>query len=346
MLNPCKEAESHLRREDRFTAAAFVSHASNRTSDQLDKIDLLPKIKHRVMLTKELAPIFAADEKAVKETFGIIAAVLDGKGYRTASGSHGERGYTGDYRFNWIGATTPVETRIHNIMAVYGCRFLFYECWFPEAEEEEFIAEMESMSSFVRAEECNALVNRFLVQHFTHFKANSVRLGDIECSKEFQRMLYRYARVMTLGRRAVETEMVEVEEGSGQTEERYISSPSEAPYRPFEMFRCIAIGSALTSGRMNITADDMEIIQRIAFSSVPAKRRRLLRCLIRAGGKLSSTDVEKQLQCSKPTALRRMRELAATELCEFHKNGLGSNVAHSITLSEKFRFLTPKADGN
>ena len=57
--------------------------------------------------------MFGGDDKALREIFGVVTAVLDGKGYKTATGTHGERGYDGDYRFNWIGATTPIPIRIH-----------------------------------------------------------------------------------------------------------------------------------------------------------------------------------------------------------------------------------------
>src|SRR5262245_64066077 len=43
---------------DNFTPAAFVSHASSVRRDELAKVDLLPRIKHKLLVTPELAPIF------------------------------------------------------------------------------------------------------------------------------------------------------------------------------------------------------------------------------------------------------------------------------------------------
>ena len=54
MLNPNQANEKYLRREDRFTAAAFVSNASNVSKANIGKIDLLPKIAGKVRITKEL----------------------------------------------------------------------------------------------------------------------------------------------------------------------------------------------------------------------------------------------------------------------------------------------------
>ena len=42
-------------RSDQFSPAAFVSHSATATREDLDKIDLLPRIKDRVLLTPELA---------------------------------------------------------------------------------------------------------------------------------------------------------------------------------------------------------------------------------------------------------------------------------------------------
>jgi hypothetical protein len=50
-------AEQFLLRVDDFTPASFVSHAANRKKSQLESIDLLPRVKDKVMLTKELAPL-------------------------------------------------------------------------------------------------------------------------------------------------------------------------------------------------------------------------------------------------------------------------------------------------
>jgi hypothetical protein len=342
MLNPIEETRPYLRREDRFTAPAFVSNASNRNASQLDKMDLLPKLKHRVMLTKELASMFGSDDKALRETFGIIAAVLDGRGYRTATGSHGERGYEGDFRFNWIGATTPVATRIHNLMAGFGCRFLFYECRFPEPDFEEISSKMKNASSYSMQEQCNALVNEFIKQHFERYKVKSVSLVDIECPDEVFKGLYGFAKLMTLGRRAVFHDEASATGSENEAERAYFASPPELVWRPIEMFRSICIGNALMSDRKRLTADDLAIIRHIAMSSIPDKRRKLLRCLIREGGRLTSTDAEKQLRCSRPTAIKWMRELAATEICAFHDNESGNNDPSLITLNEMFWFLVPK----
>src|ERR1700733_657719 len=114
-LEPIRPATKKvLIREDNFTPASFVSHASNRTAEQLEEIDLLPRLTGKTMLTKELATLFGADDKSLKASFGMLTSVLDGNGLTTNSGTHGQRGYaeeSREYTFNWIGATTPIPTK-------------------------------------------------------------------------------------------------------------------------------------------------------------------------------------------------------------------------------------------
>jgi hypothetical protein len=45
---------------DNFTPAAFVSHASNVKREDLDKVDLLPRIRYRTLVVRELGSIFGA----------------------------------------------------------------------------------------------------------------------------------------------------------------------------------------------------------------------------------------------------------------------------------------------
>src|SRR5262249_20359854 len=137
MLMPDRPTtKAALCRVDDFTPASFVSHAANRTEAQLKKIDLLPKVAGKTMLTKELAPLFQDNEKEQRQNFARLTSVLDGNGYVTTSGVHGSRGYEGRYLFNWLGATTPIPTHTYRVMAQLGNRMLFYGITGDEPTEE------------------------------------------------------------------------------------------------------------------------------------------------------------------------------------------------------------------
>jgi hypothetical protein len=112
-------------RSDKFTSASFVSHAANTKASQLNSIDLLPRIKDRVLLTPELAPIFRGKEDELTKEFSMITRVLDGQGLQSDSGTQGRRGYSGRHLFAWLGCTTPFDSRVWKVMSQLGSRLFF-----------------------------------------------------------------------------------------------------------------------------------------------------------------------------------------------------------------------------
>jgi hypothetical protein len=66
--------------------AAFVTHAPNVHQEDLKKIDLLPKIRHKVLITPEWAPTFRGKDEDLTERFSLLTPVLDGQGLWIDSG--------------------------------------------------------------------------------------------------------------------------------------------------------------------------------------------------------------------------------------------------------------------
>ena len=111
-------------RSDDFTPAAFVSNRVDLSAAQLARVDLLPKLKNRTLVTKELAPLVAGKQEDLKKTFATLTAVLDGKGYLRDSGAHGQRGYAEEINFSWVGCTPPLSSDVLAVMAQLGPRIL------------------------------------------------------------------------------------------------------------------------------------------------------------------------------------------------------------------------------
>src|SRR5215831_18627898 len=112
-------------RSDQFTPAAFVSHAANISNEDLEKVDLLPRIQHKVLLTPDLGTVFRGKTEELMHRLSIITRVLDGHGFTSDSGMHGQRGYAGDYLFTWLGCTTPFTDNVWQVMAQLGSRLFF-----------------------------------------------------------------------------------------------------------------------------------------------------------------------------------------------------------------------------
>ena len=89
---------------DSFSAKSMVSHSTAVKKEELAKIDMLPKIKNKFLLTPELSPTFAKKDDDLIEILGILTRILDGHGYESDTGAHGHRGYNEPIMFVWAGA--------------------------------------------------------------------------------------------------------------------------------------------------------------------------------------------------------------------------------------------------
>jgi hypothetical protein len=77
---------------DSFSPKSWITHTTAKDSEEeLGKLDMLPKIKDRLFLTPELAPLFTMDEKDLGLVWGTITRIADGHGLATDSGAWGHR---------------------------------------------------------------------------------------------------------------------------------------------------------------------------------------------------------------------------------------------------------------
>ena len=125
-LNFFSELTDLVYTTDNFSPASFVSHASNVKREQLEKIDLLPRIKDKVLIVRDLAPILGKRDDDLLTCMGYLTRVFDGEGLQIDSGLHGQRGYTGDYLFMFLAASTPIAPRVWKVMGNFGSRLFFF----------------------------------------------------------------------------------------------------------------------------------------------------------------------------------------------------------------------------
>ncbi len=334
VINMCEpdrpETRKVLFRLDTFTPKSFVSHAANVSREDLEKNDLLPQLKQKTLLTKELAPLFRGTENALRENFAMLTAVLDGRGHRSASGVHGPRGYEGAHVFNWLGATTPIPSRTDAVMAQLGNRMVRYEIVGQEAEDEDLIAFVESYQPAIIEDKCRAMVNALIAEHFKEFGGDTFDPQQILIPQEVKVQFINLARLTACGR-------VELEACGTGEDEQYVAGVPEGPQRIILILRSIALGQALLESKGDLNPEIMNTIRHICFSSIPRNRRQLLRAVLITGGHLSSKEASRILRVSLPTARRFMRELAATGIVDL-QSGAG-NIPDRVKLAEKWQWL-------
>src|SRR5206468_9444653 len=111
---------------DHFTPASLVSNASNVKREELIKVDMLPRIRYKTLIVRDLAPIFGAKEDALLEMVGRLTRALDGEGLETDSGVHGQRGYKGDYLFMMLAGSTPLSPRVYKVLGTLEAGYSFF----------------------------------------------------------------------------------------------------------------------------------------------------------------------------------------------------------------------------
>jgi hypothetical protein len=313
-------------RSDNFTPSSFVSHASNVKKEKLEKIDLLPRIRHNCLVVPELAPIFGQKQEDLLKSISILTRVFDGEGYWSDSGVHGGRGYKGDYYFTMLGATPPMPKAVWKVLGQFGSRLLFYTLNTRTTAEERMaktylnVFDSGSQSFGRRLLECRGAVTvffRLLKEHSGQESfARSVAWPPDRDSQELKWQISQLAEFTSRARSKVS---VWDSNNRNSEEKTDFSQPLlEGSERLTSILYSLACGHALIHGRSQLAEEDMLLIVETAFSSMPDDRRQVIRLMLEepsdlkeeVKGVVSSTDIRRALSISTPTALKLIDELA------------------------------------
>lgn len=286
---------------DDFTPRAFVTQSAGVSDELIEAVDLLPKIKNKILITPELAPIFEAPKDKLIDNFSILTRVLDGEGLNRDSGTHGHRGYCGDYKFCWIGAGTPLKFSAWNVMAKIGNRLFFLGMRDKNRTDAEFLEMFQGEAYEEKVKICRGAVHSFLRNHFNKFPLRSVNWDpkqDVLLLPE----IIKYAKFLSRLRGNL---MTWKSEERGEYE--YSFPIVEEPPRAINSLYNFAKGHALINNRNFLKKEDLELVKRVCYSSMPHDRSEFLKLLAMHEGRLTTTQIEKELNCSQDTALRTMK---------------------------------------
>src|SRR6185295_12483156 len=112
----------------------------------------------------------------------------------------GRRGYEEAIMFNWIGATTPLNVRVHRLMSQLGTRLLFYEVPTIALSDVELLDYAENGRPDDGSARCNVLVNDFLCDFFETNPVGSVDPDSITFPRELLQDLTHGAKLLVKGR--------------------------------------------------------------------------------------------------------------------------------------------------
>jgi len=311
--------ENQFYRSDEVTPASFVTHDASLSEERLEEVDLLPRIKHKSLVCRDMETWFSGDRESIRTTMSRMTHLMDGEGLTRDSGSHGKRGYEGDFRFSFIGASTPLKSRAWDVMGNAGYRFVFYHLEGQETDRETLEEDLFEGSYPEDVDECNRKILSLLFRLWDkHGGYGSVPDDEIEVTGDARSAIAYLADVVRFSRATV----IE-DSGKEPTANR------EKPHRVGAVLRDIAKGRALLDERTTVTVDDVVVSARIALSTMPNKRRPIVRALLspKNSGQLTRKEAENALGVSKPTAIDRMElmdTLDIANLTEVDGDGRGT----------------------
>lgn len=325
---------------DDFTAKSFMSHSTSVSKEELTEIDMLPKIKNRLFLTPELAPMFTVKDDDLNKTLGIITRIADGHGFKSNSGAHGQRGYDESIMFTWLGAVVDIPYKVYKMLGNLGFKLYFFRLPFNKKTENDLIMEMsEDFSDKINKIRSTLFEYLYLFEMGPHLiydhELNKIRWDDSKDDYEAKRCIVKLGRLLGHLRCIATTWHTEGTQGSDYG---YAVSQPEDPRRAITVLQNFARGHALLTGRNYITLEDIPIIAKIVLSTAQTERVSLFYLLLSNGGDVSTDDVVGYLGVSRPTALRTMTELGAVGLVEEyeHKEENDTQFTKHIRLRDEF----------
>lgn len=319
---------------DKFTPSSFVSNAVNVKKEKLKEIDLLPRIRHKMFLIRDMATMFGQRDDDLLTSLGILTRVLDGEGLQTDTGIHGQREYVGDYLFMMLAASTPIMPRVWKLMGNLGSRLFFLNVRSRDKTEEELARQLKQTPYKEKEKRCRVATKNFL-HTLWHQYPEGV---DWDKEKDDDNLLNIIARHAMLLAKLRGTINLWRERGEDGEEYSHYSPTIEKPDRINQLLYNLCRGHALVSGRHHIEKDDIKVISELAFDSAPTSRANLFRALIDHGGTLRTHEIEGVLNCSKTTALKMMEELRVLKVCFIRKESEGKvgEPEKSLHLAEEF----------
>lgn len=326
---------------DSFTPSSLVSHATNRKREDLAKIDLLPRIRFKTLIVRDLAPIFAERQENLLKNLGVLTRVFDGEGYESDSGVHGKRGYRGDYTFMFLAGSTPIAPRVWKFMGNLGSRLFFLNLNVPDKSEEE-LADLLAQDDFKQKEKDCRVVTRDAVLTTWSKHPNGIAWDKLSDPPELRRIVARSASLLAHLRGTVN---VWTEEDGGEKTQHHTNVIIEKPMRLNQLLYNLARGHAVVCGRTQLTEEDMWPVIEVILNSAQYNRIKLLEAIMANGGTITTGIAESSINCSNPTALKEIETLRILGLVETQEEKVSSYPGRPekiVTLKKEFEWFCSK----
>ncbi len=359
---------------DDLTKNSFLSHYSTNSEEELQNNDLIPKMKDKILLTSEIAPIINANEDDLRKTLGIITRLVDGKGYQSHSGTHGHRGYP-PMMFTWIGAGIEIPPKMWTMLSQLGFKIYFFRPIFkkktvddlkkiakdnelPEKKQKLEEALLDYLKVFDAAPQTEEIIVLDETSGNPKIKWDQTKDDDsvLDCISNLANLLaalrgtvftsFSKTRKSTKVNNKNDGNDNETHDDTGfiQTEQiDYDIEPSvtEDAARAVIQLRNLALANAISQGRNYLTKDDAKLIITVCFSTTKIYRAKMLDLLLENNGELTTSQITTGLDISKPHALQTMQEFDALKIGKISSISSYEKSERKIKLNDEYSwFLT------
>jgi hypothetical protein len=347
---------------DSFSAKAFVTHNTSVKKEELNDIDLLPKIKNKCLLAPELSPLFSKKDDDLIEILGILTRILDGHGYQSDSGAHGRRGYSGEHMFTMIGAAVDIPYKVHKQLATLGPKLYFLRIPKKIKKDDDYIQMLQKNDFNSKKTELSKCIKEYL-QWFNDYCPYTpdenhlvkIPFNDDNLDRKILAIIVNLGKLLAHLRGAVTTWNTEGTQGSNYG---YSTPTIEDPDRAMTQLLNLAKGHALSQGRNFLTLEDIPILIKVVLSTASIERVVIFDLLLSSRGTLTTSQITTGLKISKNTALKTMAQLKVLGLVEGDMVDIEDeefteeigesnyNAPKSITLAKDFEwFLSEEFQG-
>ena len=318
---------------DTLTENAFVSGAKNQNGS--DPTDLLPLLNGKCFVIKDFTTTLSQREETVRKIQGDLTSIYDD----TFSKHSPARGtITYHSFFSILGCVTPQALNRHQrYMNQIGPRFLFYRV--PSSDDEQVEHAFETLWSADKSrskwQEAQKKVSAYAYQ-----LAN--RIDETVLDKESEDIigyLNSLAKFIANARGIVLTRSAEFLNDEGDKISFYepVEIQIEEPFRALLQLRVLARSLAVVNGKSTVTFEELNLVRKVALSSMPADRSLLLSVIGSEDRSWSAKEISDKLGVSHKTALRQSDELVSLKILS--KTEQGGGLANLYTVNPGFHTL-------
>jgi len=322
---------------DKFTPQSFVSQVANIPKAGLAQVDLLPRIRYKSLIVRELGVIFSQKEEDLLSSLGTLTRVLDGEGLQVDAGVHGQRGYQGDYLFMLLAGSTPLPPRVWRAMGNLGSRLFFLNMNSPEDTEEELMGQLGGNNWRVKEQICRNITTEFLKTLWNQYP-EGIEWDNTRDPDNIKRVIARCASLLASLRGVINVWTDRDAEGQVFNHTEPII---EKPRRINQLLYNLARGHALINGRTQLNGDDAKAVIEIALNSAQKSRVQIVEALIANQGVVSTTQLEVILNRTNTTVLQEMEKFEVLKVATTRNtdNDDVGRPVKELVINERFRWF-------